>query len=247
MVEAQELHPLRLLAWCLMRNHWLFVVWPREEGEVTAHFRWLAHTHAMRWHVAHNTVGRGHLYQGRFKSFPVEEDEHFLTLCRYVERNALTAGRGSARGGLALGQPLGAALRRRKVASDPVRLARGSPAKLGCSGQRAHDGKGGGEDSGVHRKEPPVRRGGLASGASQAVGFAPHRCVPKVVRKRSGQKTSCVPVSTPARFNSARFNSARFNSSSCRAWELGVDEPIPHRPRFVADARADRPRKTSVR
>ena len=91
MVEAHERHPLRILAWCLMRNHWHFVVWPREEGEVTAYFRWLAHTHSMRWHVAHNTVGRGHLYQGRFKSFPVQEDEHFFTVCRYVERNALKA------------------------------------------------------------------------------------------------------------------------------------------------------------
>ena len=91
MIEAQGLHPTRILAWCLMRNHWHFVVWPREDGEVTAYFRWLAHTHAMRWHVAHGTVGRGPLYQGRFKSFPVEEDEHFLTVCRYVERNALTA------------------------------------------------------------------------------------------------------------------------------------------------------------
>ena len=68
------------------------MVWPREEGEVTAYFRWLAHTHAMRWHVAHNTVGRGHLYQGRFKSFPIQEDEHYFTVCRYVERNALKAG-----------------------------------------------------------------------------------------------------------------------------------------------------------
>jgi len=91
MIEAQSLHPTRILAWCLMRTHWHFVVWPREDGELTAHFRWLAHTHAMRWHVAHNTVGRGHLYQGRFKSFPVQEDEYFYTLCRYVERNALTA------------------------------------------------------------------------------------------------------------------------------------------------------------
>jgi putative transposase len=72
-----------------MRNHWHFVVWPRAEGEVTDYFRWLSHTHAMRWHVAHNTVGRGHLYQGRFKAFPVQADEHFYTLCRYVERNAL--------------------------------------------------------------------------------------------------------------------------------------------------------------
>src|SRR5512135_1081483 len=91
MIEAHERHPLRILAWCLMRNHWHFVVWPREEGEVTAYFRWLAHTHAMRLHVAHRTVGRGHLYQGRFKSFPIQEDEHFWTVCRYVERNALTA------------------------------------------------------------------------------------------------------------------------------------------------------------
>ena len=91
MIEAHGLHPLRILAWCAMRTHWHFVVWPQEEGEVTAYFRWLAHTHAMRWHVAHNTVGRGHLYQGRFKSFPIQEDEHFLTVCRYVERNALTA------------------------------------------------------------------------------------------------------------------------------------------------------------
>ena len=92
MIEAHDRHPLRILAWCAMRTHWHFVVWPQEEGEVTAYFRWLAHTHAMRWHVAHNTVGRGHLYQGRFKSFPIEEDEHFLTVCRYVERNALAAG-----------------------------------------------------------------------------------------------------------------------------------------------------------
>jgi putative transposase len=91
MIEAHERHSMRILAYCLMKNHWHFVVWPREEGEVTAFFRWLAHTHAMRWHVAHGTVGRGHLYQGRFKSFPIQEEEHFLAVCRYVERNALTA------------------------------------------------------------------------------------------------------------------------------------------------------------
>jgi putative transposase len=92
MIEAHALHPTRILAWCLMRNHWHFVLWPREEGEITAFMRWLSHTHAMRWHVAHHTVGGGHLYQGRFKTFPIEEDDHFLRVCRYVERNAMTAG-----------------------------------------------------------------------------------------------------------------------------------------------------------
>jgi putative transposase len=92
MLEAHERHPLRLLSWCLMPNHWHFIVWPRDDGEVTDFFRWLAHTHAMRWRVSHHTVGYGPLYQGRFKSFPIQRDEHLRTACRYVERNALTAG-----------------------------------------------------------------------------------------------------------------------------------------------------------
>lgn len=37
-------------------------------------------------------MGTGHVYQGRFKSFPIQSDSHFFTLCRYVERNALRAG-----------------------------------------------------------------------------------------------------------------------------------------------------------
>jgi putative transposase len=91
LLEAQQRTPTRILAWCILRNHWHFVIQPRKDGELTAFLRWLSHTHAMRWHVAHKTVGCGHLYQGRFKSFPVQTDEHFLTVCRYVERNALTA------------------------------------------------------------------------------------------------------------------------------------------------------------
>jgi putative transposase len=54
--------------------------------------RWLTMTHTRRWHAHHHSAGSGHLYQGRFKSFPVQSDEHFHTVCRYVERNALRAG-----------------------------------------------------------------------------------------------------------------------------------------------------------
>lgn len=91
-LQAHQRHPIRLLGWCVMSNHWHLVAWPREDGELTAFFRWLAHTHAMRWRVAHRTVGYGPLYQGRFKSFPVQGDEPLLTVLRYVERNPLTAG-----------------------------------------------------------------------------------------------------------------------------------------------------------
>jgi putative transposase len=92
MIEAHERHPIRILCYCVMSDHWQFAVWPKEDGEVTDYFRWLAHTHAMRWRVARRTVGYGHLYQGRFKSFPVQRDEHLLTLCRYIERNPVSAG-----------------------------------------------------------------------------------------------------------------------------------------------------------
>jgi putative transposase len=92
MIEAHRRHPIRILSYCILSNHWHFVVWPQTDGEVTDFFRWLAHTHAMRWRVAHRRVGYGPLYQGRFKSFPVQSNEHVLTVLRYVERNALGAG-----------------------------------------------------------------------------------------------------------------------------------------------------------
>ena len=49
-------------------------------------------THTQRWHAHHGTSGTGHLYQGRFKSFPIQSDEHLWTVLRYVERNPLRAG-----------------------------------------------------------------------------------------------------------------------------------------------------------
>ena len=66
MVAALEEHPTRLLAYCLMPNHWHMVLWPRRDGELSAFVRWLTHTHTMRWHAHYHTVGTGHLYQGRF-------------------------------------------------------------------------------------------------------------------------------------------------------------------------------------
>ncbi|MGA8351789.1 MAG: transposase, partial [Isosphaeraceae bacterium] len=92
MIEAHRRHPIRILSYCVLSNHWHFAVWPDADGQVTAFFRWLAHTHAMRWRIAHRTVGYGHLCQGRFQSFPVQSDEHLLTVLRYIERNAVGTG-----------------------------------------------------------------------------------------------------------------------------------------------------------
>src|SRR5271167_2091057 len=91
LTEALEEHPTRLLAYCLMPNHWHLVLWPEKDGELTAFLRWLTHTHSMRWHAHYHTAGTGHIYQGRFKSFPVETDDHCYTILRYVERNVQRA------------------------------------------------------------------------------------------------------------------------------------------------------------
>ncbi len=84
--------PLRILAYTLMPNHWHLVVWPQADTEVTEFLQWLTVTHTMRWHAHYQTSGTGHLYQGRFKSFPVQSDQHLLTVLRYVERNPVRAG-----------------------------------------------------------------------------------------------------------------------------------------------------------
>jgi len=81
-----------LLAWCLMPNHWHLVVEATRASNLSTWMQWVTVTHAHRWHTHTGSVGQGPLYQGRFKSVPVQQDSHFLTLCRYVEANALRAG-----------------------------------------------------------------------------------------------------------------------------------------------------------
>lgn len=91
LVEAKEGYPMRILAYCLMPNHWHLVLYPQTDQAMPLFMRWLTLTHTQRWHVAHKTVGYGHLYQGRYKAFPVQKDDHFLQVVRYVERNAKRA------------------------------------------------------------------------------------------------------------------------------------------------------------
>jgi putative transposase len=90
--EAQARTPVRCLAYCLMPNHFHLVLWPKTDTEMSAFMAWLTATHSKRWHARRRTTGTGHVYQGRYKAFPVSSDTHFLRLCRYVERNALRAG-----------------------------------------------------------------------------------------------------------------------------------------------------------
>jgi putative transposase len=89
--ESLHFVPMRILAYCLMPNHWHMVLYPRADGDLSKFLQRITLTHTQRYHAKTRTVGYGHLYQGRYKSLPVESDRHFLTLVRYVERNAQRA------------------------------------------------------------------------------------------------------------------------------------------------------------
>ena len=92
LAAALHRHPVRVLSYCIMPNHFHLVAMPVQDGQLSRMMQWFGATHSRRWHWSKGTSGTGAVYQGRFKAFPVQRDDHFLTVCRYVERNPLRAG-----------------------------------------------------------------------------------------------------------------------------------------------------------
>ena len=90
--EAKKKYPMRIFSYCLMPNHWHFILYPEKDGDLNKFMHWVTLTHTQRWHAHYHSIGYGHLYQGRYKSFIIQKDNHFLQAASYVERNALRAG-----------------------------------------------------------------------------------------------------------------------------------------------------------
>jgi putative transposase len=89
LTEAGERVPMRLLGYCLMPNHFHLVLWPRDDGDLSDYMMWLMTAHVRRYHKHYHSSG--HVWQGRFRAFAIQEDEHLLTVLRYVERNPVRA------------------------------------------------------------------------------------------------------------------------------------------------------------
>jgi putative transposase len=89
MAEANERLPLRILGYVLMPNHFHLVLWPHGDGDLSRWMQWLLTSHVRRYHRHYH--GSGHVWQGRFKAFPIEQDDHLRTVLRYAERNPLRA------------------------------------------------------------------------------------------------------------------------------------------------------------
>jgi len=89
--EGRRRFDMRILAYILMDNHWHLALWPRRGKDLSGFMQWIGTTHVRRWREHRGNVGQGHLYQGRYKSFIVQSDEHLLALLIYIESNALRA------------------------------------------------------------------------------------------------------------------------------------------------------------
>ncbi len=89
--EAKELTGMRILSYCVMPNHWHLLLYPSTDEMLGEFMGWLTSTHVRQYRTRSQTIGYGHLYQDRYKSFPVETNEYCMTLVRYIEQNPLRA------------------------------------------------------------------------------------------------------------------------------------------------------------
>lgn len=90
MAEAKKMYDVKLLAYCLMPNHFHLLLQPGKAEDLSKWMQWLMTSHVRRHHSSYGSSG--HIWQGRFKSFIVENDIHLLTVARYVEGNPVRAG-----------------------------------------------------------------------------------------------------------------------------------------------------------
>lgn len=128
LTEMSETFDMRILAYVVMPNHWHILTYPKNDGDLARSFKWLGTSHATRHRARTDSVGAGHLYQGRYKSFLIENDHHLLTVLKYIERNPVRAGLvrqpGEWRWSSAYRRLRGTATQKKLLAESPVDLPR---------------------------------------------------------------------------------------------------------------------------
>jgi len=88
--RAKARHELRVFAFCIMPNHFHMILQPSTTTVLSEFMQWLMTSHVRRYHSHYG--GSGHIWQGRFKSFPIQRDDHLVAVLRYVLQNPVRAG-----------------------------------------------------------------------------------------------------------------------------------------------------------
>ncbi len=90
LARAKAKFPVQVLGFCLLPNHFHLVVQPHTPAALSPFMQWWLTSHVRRYH--RHYASSGHVWQGRFKSFPIQHDGHLLTVVRYVLLNPVRAG-----------------------------------------------------------------------------------------------------------------------------------------------------------
>ena len=130
--DTLDQSPMRICAYAVMPNHWHLLLWPECDGELAAFMQRLTITHVRRWQEHRGYAGLGHVYQGRYKSFPVESDEHFWVVARYVDQRVAPISSCVRRNGG--GQACGNAVILREKSGRCWRRGRSICRRIGSSG-----------------------------------------------------------------------------------------------------------------
>jgi putative transposase len=89
MEKCQQKTSFKLYAYCLMHNHFHLLINPMRQ-ELGKCMQLLTTSYALYHNACHQRFG--HLFQNRFKSETIENDDHFLTVLRYIHQNPVKAG-----------------------------------------------------------------------------------------------------------------------------------------------------------
>ncbi len=92
MAEGQRRHGIDLWGYCLMSNHWHVVVEVSRVEKLSRWLHWVCNRHVRLFHRGRRDLGGGHIYQGRYKAFPIQDEGHLHQVLRYVEANPVRAG-----------------------------------------------------------------------------------------------------------------------------------------------------------
>ena len=124
--KAAEEIGVKIIAYVIMPNHWHFLLYPGKDGDLGLFMHQLTNTHTRQVKSLTKTIGTGPLYQGRYKSFIIQKNEHFLTVLKYIERNPVRAGLATVaedwRWGSAWRRTYGTPKQKKLFADSPVDL-----------------------------------------------------------------------------------------------------------------------------
>ncbi len=88
LIKTKKKTKLELYSYCLMNNHFHIVIREREES-ISSIMKRLNVSYAYYFNKRYDRVG--HVFQGRYKSEPIEDDRYLISAVRYVHNNPVKA------------------------------------------------------------------------------------------------------------------------------------------------------------